>query len=210
MKNLLEKTLIITLVLVLTGCAASYKPINPPTLNYNSHDLQDGIQFSYKHDVLQEKGNKKYAKKEDKRGVKLVAIKITNHTDADINVGRDLVFYSSQNQIFPMEPKTVHIEIKQIVPGYLPYLILTALKLIITKPNNYGGTTTDVYPIGYVLGPGITFGNMLIAGTANKSMLNELYNYNILSQDIPKGETVYGIIAIKDSGYIPLSVKLKK
>lgn len=109
-----------------------------------------------------------------------------------------------------MDPKAVHTALKQIVPGYLPYLILTALTLNITKPNDYGGYTTDVYPIGFAVGPGITFGNMLVAGTANKNMLNELYNYNILSRDIPKGETVYGIIGVRDLGYIPISVRLKE
>jgi len=38
-------------------------------------------------------------------------------------------------------------------------------------------------------------------------MLNELYQYNILRRDIQKGETVYGIIAVRDLGYSPLSVK---
>ena len=39
------------LLIVLSGCAASYRPINPTTLNYNSHDMQDGIALSYKYDV---------------------------------------------------------------------------------------------------------------------------------------------------------------
>lgn len=46
-----------TLVILLSGCAATYKPINPPALNYNSHDTQDGIALAYKYDVLREKGN---------------------------------------------------------------------------------------------------------------------------------------------------------
>ncbi len=209
MKKTISKILTFTFVIILSGCAATYKPINPPTLNYNSHDLQDGIWLSYKYDVLREKGNRKYAKKEDKKGVKLIAIKITNNTDTVINVGKDAAFYSGQNQIFPMEPMAIKESIKQIVPGYLPYLLLTFTNLYVTK-STYYSVTTETYPIGLVLGPTITIGNMAVAGSANKNMLNELYDYNILSRDIQKGETVYGIIGVRDMGYIPISVKMIK
>ncbi|MDQ3535576.1 MAG: hypothetical protein M3421_08120, partial [Bacteroidota bacterium] len=54
MKNSISKILTFTLVIILSGCAATYRPIDPPSLNYNSHDFQDGIGFSYKYDVLRE------------------------------------------------------------------------------------------------------------------------------------------------------------
>lgn len=205
MEKSISKLLTLASVIILSSCAATYKPINPPTLNYNSHDLQDGIGLSYKYDVLREKGNKKYAKKEDKKGIKLIAVKITNNTDSIINIGKDVAFFSGQDQIFPMEPIAIKESIKQIVPGYLSYLLLTFLQL-----NIYQGNTVDSYPIGVVVGPGITMGNMTVAGSANKNMLNELYEYNILSRDIQKGETVYGIIGVRDMGYSPISVKMIK
>lgn len=205
MKNTISKILTLALVIILSGCAAKYRSINPQTIYYNSHDSQDGISLSYKHDVLREKRNRKYANKEHKSGVRLVAIKLTNNTDAIINVGRDITFYSGQNQIFPLEPMAIKESIKQLVPGYLPYLLLTFTNLYIRT-----GTTTETYRIGLILGPAITLGNMLMASSANKKMLNELYDYNILSKDIQKGETIYGIIGVRDMGYSPISVKLKK
>ncbi|MFO7657295.1 MAG: hypothetical protein R6W78_09525 [Bacteroidales bacterium] len=209
MKKAISKILTFTFVILLSGCAATYKPINPPRLNYTSHDLQDGIGLSYKHDVLRENGNNKYAKKEYKRGIKLIAIKITNYTDSVINIGKDAAFFSGQSQIFPMEPIVIKESIKQIVPGYLPYLIFTFTNLYVTK-GTYNGVSTQTYPIGIVLGPAITIGNMAVAGTANKNLLDELYKYNILNRDIQKGETVYGIIGIGDVGYRPISVKMIK
>lgn len=203
MKKQISKLITLICVLVLSSCASSYRNINPTTLNYNSHDLQDGIGISYKYDVLREKGNKKYAKKELKKNVKLIAVKITNNTDSVINIGKDVAFYSGQNQIFPMEPMIVKESIKQIVPGYLPYLLLTFVNLTVTK-----GTSTDVIPIGLGLGPGITFGNMAIAGSANKNLLKELNQYNILNEDIQKNESIYGIIGIRNYGYSPISLKM--
>jgi hypothetical protein len=205
MKKQISRVLTITLLITLYGCAATYKPIKPATLNYHTLESQDGIDFSYKYDVLREKGNKKYAKKEHNRGIKLIAVKVTNNTDNVINVGRDLAFYSGQSQIFPMEPQAIKHSIRQIVPAYLPYLLLTFTYLTVSD-----GSSVATFPIGLVLGPGITIGNMVVAGSANKKMLNELYDYNILSRDIQVGETVYGIIGVRDIAYTPISVKIKK
>ena len=199
-----------TFVIILSGCAATYRPINPPTLIYNSHDLQAGIGLSYKYDVLREKGNKKFAKKEDKKGVKLIAIKVTNYSDSVINIGKDFAFFAGQNQIFPMDPMATKESIKQIVPGYLLYLLLTFTRLNFTKTENGMITEQESYPIGLVLGPAITIGNMAVAGTANTNLLRELYEYNILNRDIQKGETVFGIIGVRDMGYSPISIKKVK
>lgn len=203
MKKSISTLLTLISVIILSGCASTYKPINPSTLNYNAHDLQDGIALSYKYDVLRERGNRKYAKKEAKKGVKLIAVKITNNTDSVINVGRDIAFYSGKNQLFLMEPMVVQESIKQNVLAYLPYALLTFVNLSVTN-----GSSTEFYPIGLALGPAATISNMVIAGTANKKLLDELYDYNILSRDIQKGESVYGIIGVRDIGFSPISVRM--
>ncbi|MEN8251802.1 MAG: hypothetical protein ABFS32_22975 [Bacteroidota bacterium] len=117
----------------------------------------------------------------------------------------EVVLYSGLNQIFPLEPMAVKNSIKQIVPGYLPYLLLTLLQL-----NIYQGNSADSYPIGVIVGPGITVGNLAMAGSANKNMLNELNEYNIMNRDIQRGETIYGIIGVRDMDYNPISVKLRE
>ena len=176
--------------------------------SYDSHNLDDGVSLSYKYDVLREKGNRKYATKEDNKNIRIVAVKLTNNTDSTINV-RDITFYSGLNPVIPMDPLAIKNSIKQIVPAYLPYLLLTFVNLYVTKTED-GVPTTDTYRIGLILGPGITIGNMAVAGSANENMLMELNDYYILNKDIHKGETVYGIIGLKAMGYSPLTVKKKK
>jgi hypothetical protein len=207
MTNTITKIFAIAIVFILSGCAASYKPIYPVSLNYDSHQSEDGVELSYKYDVLRQNGNKKYAKKEDKKGVKLVALKITNNTQSVVNIGKNLTLYSGNNQIRPMEPMVIKESIKQIVPGYLPYLLLTFVNLTTTKEQN-GMIEQNVIPIGLVLGPGITVGNMLIAGDANTKLLDELRLYNLIGRDIKPGETVYGIIGVRDIGYSPITVEV--
>lgn len=204
MKRSLNYLMIFAIPFLLGSCAATYKPIKPTNLNYGAHNLEDGISLSYKYDVLNERGNKKYSKKENSKGIKVIAIKITNNTDTVINVNRDILFYSGQNQVFPMEPVSIHSNIKQIVPGYLPYLLFSFLNLYVTT-----GSGTETYRIGLILGPGLTIGNMLTAASANEKLMKELNEYNILYRDIQKGETIFGIIGLKNVEYNPISLRLK-
>lgn len=204
MKISFSLLILASVTLLLSGCAATYRPIHPPTVNYSSHDLQDGIAISYKYDVLQEKGNKKYAKKENQHYVKLVSMKITNHTDSTLNLSRDVLFYCGDRQFTPMEPEVIKQELKQIVPGYLPYLLLSFVTLDV-----YSESGVKRYPIGLVLGPIITMGNMATAGGSNNKMKEELDEYNLINQDIRPGETVYGLIGIRDSGYDPIRLLLR-
>ena len=73
-------------VSMLTNCASGYKDIQLKSLNYISKNEQSDIILEYKYDLL----DKKYAKKEAKRGVKLVAVRITNNSNEDIIFGRDV------------------------------------------------------------------------------------------------------------------------
>jgi len=49
---------------------------------------------------------------------------------------------------------------------------------------------------------------MLIAGDANTKLLDELRLYNLIGRDIKPGETVYGIIGVRDIGYSPITVEV--
>ena len=79
-----------------TNCASGYKLINPPALNYNSGNDTEGVSMRYKYDLL----DKKYAKKEVKKDIKLVAISITNNSNRDLTFGKDLrLTYENGNSV---------------------------------------------------------------------------------------------------------------
>jgi len=204
MKTRIIRSLVLLSVFFLIGCAASYKPIYPPSVNYSSHDLQEGISFSYKYDVLRERGDKRYANKEFKKNVRVVAVKLTNNTDGVLNVGADLMFFDGTNQIIPMDPRSISSAIKQITPGYLGYLLLTFVSLSVT--TNSG---TDYYPVGLVMGPVITLGNVVVSASANSNLQKELDMYDIRNRDIQPGETIYGIMGFYNIGYDVLKVKIR-
>ncbi|MEM0992348.1 MAG: hypothetical protein AAGI49_04885, partial [Bacteroidota bacterium] len=71
-----------SLSILVASCATSYRKIEPNTVKYTAANEDQNIQFGYRYDLLQTKGNKRYANKESKRGIQVVAVEITNNADA--------------------------------------------------------------------------------------------------------------------------------
>lgn len=198
MKNIILGLSIIALF-GLGACASSYNAIRPESLNYESNEAERKVEFSYRYDVLNERGNKKYSKKESKTGVKVVAVKIVNNAEKAFTFGEDLKVHRNGSPVNIMDPTTVKASLKQNVPIYLLYLLLTPMQLTINDQ--------DPYPIGLVVGPGITAGNMIMAGSANSNLEEELISNFLNGRIIQPGETVYGLIGIRDDGYSPLTLE---
>lgn len=185
------------------SCASGYKKIEPRSINYISTSVTDRVTLEYKYDLL----DKKYEKKELKKGVKLVAVKITNNSESDIMFGRDAVLtYENGNEIFVFENDKVFKTLKQKPATYLFYLLLTPLNLYTTGAN---GQQTSSTPIGLVLGPGLAGGNLIAASSANKKFKRELLDYNINGTLIKKGETIYGLIGIEAESFESLRLEIK-
>lgn len=196
-------SLLSAFLLLATSCASTYHPINPSRLNYTSYAEGADIDFSYKYNVMSLRNNKKYYKKENKKHIQVVAINITNNTDRDINYN-DLDFYMGKREVNPLESEYVYSQLKQGVPIYLLYLLLTPLKLYTYNGN---GTVNET-PIGFGLGPGLTLGNMATAGSANARFKDELQMHDLTNRVIKPGETVYGLVSFFGISFDPIEVKL--
>lgn len=189
----------------LTNCASSYKMIQPKSINYVSSNEHSNVELQYRYELL----HKKYFKKELKKGIKLVAIKITNNSNKDLIFGKDIVLtYENDSEIYLVENKQVYKLLKQSPLSYLWYLLLTPTNLFTTETNSSGiEETTSSTPIGLLLGPGLAVGNMVAADAANKKFKTKLLDYNIKGTAITKGEIQYGLIGIQTNSYD--SIKLK-
>lgn len=191
----------------LNSCASGYKMINPKSINYLSSNKSDNIKLEYKYDLL----DKKYEKKEIKKGVKLVAIKITNNSDKDLTFGKDIkLIQEDGKEFYIMDTEKTFKMLKQSPATHLFYLLLTPMNLYTTKSNSSGfQEQTSSTPIGLVIGPGLAAGNMIAAGSANKKFKSEMLEYNINGTVISKGQTVYGLIGIKSFSYNSIKLKME-
>lgn len=192
---------------IVMSCASAYHPITPASVNYSNTNTKDDVSFSYHYDVLREHANKKYAKREPLKAIKVVAITITNSSSKPLTIGANAKLFSGDNEVVLIDPLTVHKELKQGVPVYLLYLLMTPITLNVGTTDSHGARSTNHTPIGYVLGPGLTLLNMLIAGGANQKFLKELTDYSLINKTIEPGQKVYGLIGIRDVGYNPLILK---
>jgi len=205
--KLLKFTFLLSSILILTSCASGYKIINPNTLNYLSKTSNQDVTLDYKYNLL----TKKYAKKETKKGIKVIAVKLTNNTDSDLVFGKDIkLTYENDNELYIMENEKIFRSLKQNTATYLLYLLLTPLNFYTTKTNSNGfSEETSSTPIGLVIGPGLAGGNMIAAGSANKKFKTELLEFKIYGTVIKKGETKYGLIGVKSDSYDAIKVKIE-
>ncbi|MES2732537.1 MAG: hypothetical protein V4714_12340 [Bacteroidota bacterium] len=208
MKKHLFVSLFFALSLIFTGCASSYNSINPKTFAYSNNLTESNVDFSYRFAILRAKGNKKYAKKEERTGIKVIAVKITNNSGGDLILGENFNIFSGIRPLIPMEPAATYRHLKQGVAIYLLYLPLTVLRLNVYN-NSSSGRNVRSYPIGYALGPGITIGNMIEASTSNKSLKTDLIVFDLANKKIANGETVYALISSENVGTTPLTLQLK-
>lgn len=188
--------------LILVSCAASYKPILPYRMSYGTLQNGGGLDYSYRYGILTETGNKKYANKEAKHGVKLIAIQVENTTDQEIILREHAKFYVGGKIIFPMEAKQVQQQIKQPAGAYM---LWTLLWLNFTKCENRDCTTIPL-PIGLLIGL-INTGK---ASGANKALYTELIANNILDKKIAPGEKATGLIGISSEDSLPMEIKLSR
>lgn len=205
-KRLLKVVLVILLVGSLGSCASGYKMIGPAGLDYKSVKEDNGVKFEYKYDLLKKK---KYAKKEEKKGVKIVAVKITNTSGRDLTFGKDLILsYENGNAINIVDNDYAFDMLKQKTATYLLYLLLMPVNLTRTETNNGFTETENIFPVGLILGPGIAGGNMIAAGSANKKFKQELMDYDINGKVIKDGDTEVGLIGIQTDSYDALMLKV--
>ena len=188
-------------ILISLSCASRYNLINPRSLNYVGTSEDSGVILQYKYDVLNSVRNKKYSKKEDKKGVQLVSVKVTNNSPDPVSFIDDVKIYSGEKRILPMAPKLIHSQLKQNAAIYILYGLLW-----FTISNCEDGECDNIaIPIGLPIG----IGNIAYAASANKRFLQELEAYNLLNKTIAPGETVYGLVGVESTGFDPLTFEVE-
>ncbi|MDU0371249.1 hypothetical protein ACFPAF_12650 [Hymenobacter endophyticus] len=192
----------------ISSCAGSYHAIRPDRLGNYQAATQAGapVEFEYRYSALLANGaNKKYVKKERKQGYQVVAVKVKNNTSTDLNFSRDLELTFSDRPIMPVPSVQAANDMKQGVAIYLLYVL--GIGQVGGTRDPYTGQTTG----GTILpwGPFAAAGNMIGASSANKNMRNEFAKFDLTNKVIRPGETVYGIVPLREANVAPLKLMLR-
>ncbi len=193
--------------IILSSCATGYVSIEPKNQNYTSSDKQNNVKIEYKYNVLK----KKYAKKEIKKNINVVAMKIINNSENDLIFGNNInITNADGTKINLLDNKQIFKPLKQNVATYFLYLLLTPINFFTTSSDEYGRQeTTSSVPIGLVIGPGVTALNTITAASANKKFKKEIQAENLKGKTIKKGDTITGIIGIHANSYNNLKINLQ-
>jgi hypothetical protein len=194
--------------LLSSGCAGSYTPIKPDRIaTYQSSPVKTPVQLDYQFDALRLRGrNKKYVKKELKHGYHVVAVRVTNTTGAEINFSRDVTLYYGDRPVVPVAGGLAAHDMKQGVAIYLLYVLLNPT---LTRTSSTNGYVTNQESNTYYIGPFIAGGNMLGASMANSNFRRELEQYDLTNRSIRPGETVYGLVCLREANVAPLRLELR-
>ncbi|MBT2556795.1 hypothetical protein J7E24_03290 [Hymenobacter sp. ISL-91] len=199
----------VSATVLLSGCAGSYRAIQPERITSYQPAAPAGapVDFSYRYSALITNGaNKKYVKKERKRGYQVVAVQLRNNTANELNFSRDLELSFGDRPIQPVSSMQASEDLKQGVAIYLLYVLLNVTVGNYTTVN---GQITEDNRVFLPTGPFIAGGNMLGASAANKNMRNELARYDLTNKVLRPGETVYGIMALRETNVAPLKLTLR-
>ncbi|MCB2377746.1 hypothetical protein LGH70_09150 [Hymenobacter sp. BT635] len=212
MRNTFTRIVAGSALLFATGCAGGYTAIRPTTVtSYTSvTSANSPVEFSYQYGALSIHGrNKKYNKKERKRGYQTVAVKVKNNTDQELNFSRDLELYFGDRPVAPVPSVQAANDLKQGVAIYLLYLLLNFNVGGTTTVNSSTGQTTTSGGTFIPTGPFIAGGNMIGASQANKNLRLEFAQHDLTNKSIKPGETVYGIISLREMNVAPLHLVLR-
>ena len=196
-----------SLLALTTGCAGSYTAIQPNRIaTYISTPSASPVELAYQFDALRLRGgNRKYTKKEAKNGYHVAAVRVTNKSDREINFSRDVDLLYGDRPATPTPAVVAAHDLRQGVAIYLLYLLLNPTVGATTDPRTGALTGGTVLP----LGPFIAGGNMLGAGSANTNLRKEFAAYDLTNRTIKPGETVYGIVSMRELSVAPMRAELR-
>ena len=197
----------VSILLFTSGCAGSYTAIKPDRIaTYTSVPTSGPVALAYQFDALRlHGGNKKYIKREMRNGYHVTAVRVTNNSEREINFSRDLTLLYGDRPVVPVAGTIAAHDLRQGVAIYLLYMLLN-VQVGGTRDIQTGVTTGGTF---LPTGPFIAGGNMLGAAGANGNLRREFEANDLTNRTIKPGETVYGIMSLRETSVSPIRVELR-
>lgn len=125
-----------------------------------------------------------------------------------MNPSTDIEILHDNRPLSLMDAPTARKELRQNVPIYLLYMLLTPLTIETSKETNGFRERRSSVPVGLIVGPALTAYNMVTASTSNRNLEAELQGYS-LDKPLENCQTMYALISFQSFDYGSLDVRLK-
>lgn len=186
---------VLFLLIILSSCASTYKPVNLERFSYHDEKVHDGVQISYAHNLQSVSRNKWYTKKETKFGMIAVAVKVENNSGEAIELSpANLKVYGPNGVARRLyTPFEYGEKVKQRTGRHLLHALYGPWA-VEWETDASGSVDTNVFfiPVGAIIG----IGNAVRASKANRINIENLNRNAIWNKVVDQGEVVYGTILI--------------
>jgi archaellum component FlaG (FlaF/FlaG flagellin family) len=192
--------MVMSVGLLLSGCASFYLPIVPSKLSFsNSQKCDSTLEVSYMYDVLSITHNRKYYRKENRNGFKTIAVSIKNVSDTAIRISfASFKMFVNNREILPANTSLYFNNVSQLSGIYLLHGLWGPWS-VTTVQDTYAGSSTKIQylPIGLAIG----LINTIVASVANTNHQKNIIANDVYGKIINPHETLYGTIVL-NSWYV--------
>jgi hypothetical protein len=167
------------------GCAGKYYLIEPQTLDFTNSAVVFGkkdITIAWRYNVLREAGNNKYARKERRNDVSLIALAIKNNSTDTLHFPGNIMVLSGEDELEVMTVDDAYFALCQDIYESRRGIGM-ADPLIIKIRDNI---------------------NYEIQKKGNTLFVNELYDNYLFHRNIAPGTTLKGFICLSAQSKSPL------
>ena len=184
-----------------SGCAYSYKSIQFDDVDYHQAQTDGPYEIDYRYKVLDGSSNTRWGKKELKKGVYVVGVRIQNHSDQALPLDEGtLRVRAGQEPLRIVDGASAATEMKQAV---WPRALWSLLWVTFWQTD---GENTTAIPIP--VGVPVAIMEVSKSRSANRAVKEDFLEKELVSQTIPAGGSAEGLLFLRNASYRPLTFEV--
>jgi hypothetical protein len=197
------------ILMIFTSCVSTYNALQPSASHYNDTNFEqiEGLVISPSADTILF-SNKVFRRKAEKKGIKLVSIKIENRSSEQVILTRDnLDVFNNYELVELLSPSKIASKI-----GYNMAGRSALFALCVAGSFQIGSATTGLINLysPFLYSTPFSLFYLTRSAVSNKKFKVDLTRFGLETRIIEPGETTYCILAFKAREVGELLIRVKK
>jgi hypothetical protein len=189
-----------SILLLISGCASSYKQINLQLHNFSKPTIIiDSVYAGYLTNLHGISDNGWYAKKERNHRMIALGVKIENRSDVSFVMEREYVNVYAGNE------RKVILNTDQYIKKIHQRPFMHLLHFLYPPPLSDGTGGVIILPVGAVVGSI----NFVKAQRANRAHAAQIEKIQVWDKMVPAHGTLYGVILVRGTKYEDYAIRFE-
>jgi hypothetical protein len=172
------------------GCAAPYHFIEPQLVNFSTASADTLAnrrgEIAWRYHVLADAGNRKYAKKEARSGISLLAVRVRNGSADTVFFPESVLMFAGRDTLQPLTMEAAGEALRQ------------------TTAEDGGQGVVEVEVDAPLANLAVDIFNIATQEKANLRFVKELQEFYLVPSYVAPGQTVAGLLALPVKALTPL------